>query len=168
MTDVDPVPTTAAEFVAAMRVLKTAAHVGFRTLEKRAAAAGDVLPRSTLVAVLSRDTLPREEVVSAFVRACGLGEDAVAKWLALWRHIAGGTPTLAASASLPLSEPPAARPAPVDPGLHGSGWLDLVPPAIRRGSWPLRLTALLLMALVAVITVAAVVGAVRDWTQSAP
>lgn len=171
MTDVDSEraePRDPAEFVAAMRALKAAAQVGFRTLEKRAEAVGDVLPKSTLVAVLSRDTLPRAEVVAAFVRACGLGEDAVERWLAARRRIAAGAAP--AGLGLPVDLPPAAPPDPVAPvaeaEVHpaGDGWLeDLVPPAIRRGTWPLRVLSALLLGLVGVVTVAAVVGSVRDW-----
>lgn len=88
-----------------MRTLKAAARLGFRTLEQRAEAVGDVLPKSTLVAVLSRDTLPREEVVAAFVRACGLDEDAVGRWLAVRRRIAlGGRLD---GLVLPVAPPPA-------------------------------------------------------------
>jgi hypothetical protein len=173
VNDVDPervVPLGPAEFVAAMRDLKAAAHVGFRTLEKRAEAVGDVLPKSTLVAVLSRDTLPREEVVAAFVRACGLGEDAVERWLAVRRQITGGEPPH--GSGLPVELPPAPLPEPVAPVAVAEsqpaavGWLaDLVPPAIRQGSRPLRVVSALLLGLVGVITVAAVVGSVRDWVS---
>jgi hypothetical protein len=173
VTDVDPervVPRDPAEFVAAMRVLKAAAHLGFRTLEKRAQAAGDVLPRSTLVAVLSRDRLPREELVAAFVRACGLGEDAVERWLAVRRQVAAALPP--DGFGVPVDPPPVALPEPiapaavVEPQPAAGGWLlDLVPPAIRQGSWPLRVLSALLLGLVGIVTVAAVVGSVRDWAS---
>jgi hypothetical protein len=170
VTDVDPeraVPRDPAEFVAAMRTLKGSAHVGFRTLEQRAEAAGDVLPKSTLVAVLSRETLPREEVVAAFVRACGLDEDAVGRWLAVRRRIAlGGRPD---GPALPIEPPPAivsAPAAPIAPAVAraASPWLvEFVPPVIWRGSWATRIVAAILFGLVLLVTLAAVVGSIRDW-----
>ena len=158
-----------------MRALKAAAHVGFRTLEKRAEAAGDVLPKSTLIAVLSRDTLPREEVVAAFVRACGLGEEAVERWLTVRRGIARvGLPD---DLSVPVDPPPVVPP-PLEPPSGvlpaesvapstvsgGAAWLvDFVPPVIWRSSWAVRVIAAVLFALVVLVTLSAVVGAVRDW-----
>lgn len=151
-----------------MRALKTAAHVGFRTLETRAEAAGDVLPKSTLVAVLGRDTLPREEVVAAFVRACGLDEEAVERWLLVRRRIAGGgRPD---GLELPVDPPPPMPAEPVSPvaAPAAGGWLvDIVPPAIWRGSWALRLIAALLCGLVLLVTLAAVVESLRDWLTHA-
>jgi hypothetical protein len=172
VTDVDPeraVPRDPAEFVAAMRALKTASHAGFRTLEQRAEAVGDVLPKSTLVAVLGRETLPREEVVAAFVRACGLDEDAVDRWVAVRRGLADGGH--ADGLALPVDPPSAARvppPVPAEPPPVVSpvtaGWLvNFVPPAIWRGSLPLRLVAGLLFGLVLLVTLAAVIGSIRDW-----
>jgi hypothetical protein len=175
VTDVDPeraTPRDPAEFVAAMRALKAASRAGFRTLEQRAEAAGDVLPKSTLIAVLGRETLPREEVVAAFVRACGLGEEAVERWVAVRRDLAdGANPNgLALPVDLPppaaAPPPPAASPESVLPvGTPApDGWLlDFVPPAIWRGSWALRVAAGLLFALVLLVTLAAVIGSIRDW-----
>ncbi|MEU6033837.1 hypothetical protein ABZ801_00345 [Actinomadura sp. NPDC047616] len=86
-----PVPEhadTAAEFVGDMRRLKSWSGLTFRQLESRAAAMGDVLPRSTLVEALRRERLPREELLAAFVRACGGGPDTVAQWLTIRRRLA--------------------------------------------------------------------------------
>ena len=171
MTDVDPeraVPRDPAEFVAAMRALKAASRFGFRTLEQRAEAAGDVLPKSTLIAVLGRETLPREEVVAAFVRACGLGEEAVDRWLTVRRGLANGA--YADGLALPVDPPPPAPPAPVSPAPVAApapaGWLvDFVPPAIWRGSWTLRVSAAVLFGLVLLVTLAAVVVSIRDWVD---
>lgn len=171
MTDVDPeraVPRDPAEFVAAMRALKAASQMGFRTLEQRAEAAGDTLPKSTLVAVLSRGTLPREEVVSAFVRACGLDEDAVAHWVAVRQRLAFGGP--APDGPLPTEPPPAPEPPiavaqPTAPESPAPWFADLVPPAISHGSWALRIMSAFLLGLVALVTVAAVVGSIRDWSS---
>lgn len=81
-----------AEFVAAMRALKERAGLTYRQLEERAAEQGEVLPRSTLADVLRGRTLPRPELLTAFVRACGEGERA-AKWLAARDDLARGKVT---------------------------------------------------------------------------
>ncbi|GIF13976.1 ATP-binding protein [Actinoplanes teichomyceticus] len=73
---------TVAEFVAALKRLRAWSGMTLRQLEARAGAAGHVLPRSTAAAMLSRVTLPRRELVVAFVGACGLGESSVVEWLA--------------------------------------------------------------------------------------
>ncbi|WP_406066318.1 helix-turn-helix domain-containing protein [Micromonospora sp. NBC_00860] len=93
-----------AEFVELLRQLKDRSGLTYRQLEQRAAAAGDVLARSTAADILRRSTLPRPEVVAAFVRACG-AEDQVETWLRA-RH------RLAAGQFAPPS--PAADPPPVD------------------------------------------------------
>ena len=75
-----------------------------------------MLPRSSLTTALSRDSLPREPLVAAFVRACGADEDLVNVWLASRRRVA-------ASPAVP-AEPPRAAPlgaesvteAPTQPG----------------------------------------------------
>ncbi|WP_219519014.1 helix-turn-helix domain-containing protein [Nonomuraea ceibae] len=72
--------TDEAAFVAGLRALKTWSGLSFRQLERRAAAAGDTLPASTASGMLGRVRLPREEVLVAFVRACGLGEEDVRAW----------------------------------------------------------------------------------------
>ncbi|GAA1295833.1 hypothetical protein [Saccharothrix xinjiangensis] len=85
----DPAPArTPAEFVEALRRLKRWTGRGYRQLEKRANAAGHALPRSTLTVALSRDALPREDLVEAFVRACGCDDGETARWLAARRRIA--------------------------------------------------------------------------------
>ncbi|MFE7272894.1 helix-turn-helix domain-containing protein [Streptomyces sp. NPDC057623] len=78
-----------AEFTAAMRGLKERAGLTYRQLEERAAEHGEVLPRSTLADVLRGRTLPRPELLAAFVRACGDGERA-AQWLAARDDLARG------------------------------------------------------------------------------
>jgi tetratricopeptide (TPR) repeat protein len=89
---------TAAEFVDALRRLKNWAGVGFRRLEKAAAASGQVLPRSTITAALNRAALPREELVAALVRACGGDEEEVDRWVAARRRIAAEGPSPVPSA----------------------------------------------------------------------
>lgn len=73
--------TNGAEFVAAMRQLRQWAHLSYRQLERRAQDAGDALPRATLAGALSRQELPREELLAAFVRACGGDEATVEAWI---------------------------------------------------------------------------------------
>ncbi|MBC2905784.1 XRE family transcriptional regulator [Streptomyces sp. PSKA01] len=70
-----------AGFIASMQRLKERSGLTYRELEERAARSGDVLARSTLADVLRRTSLPRPEVLAAFVRACGDGER-VDAWLA--------------------------------------------------------------------------------------
>jgi hypothetical protein len=80
----------AAGFVAAMRTLRGRVELSFRVLERRAEQAGDVLPTSTMNAALSRDKLPRADLVAAFVRACGGDEPTVEAWLAARAALANG------------------------------------------------------------------------------
>ncbi|MFJ7334240.1 helix-turn-helix domain-containing protein [Streptomyces sp. NPDC101110] len=82
---------SAAEFVACLRRLKEQAGLTYRQLEANAEQQGDVLARSTAADVLRRDSLPRAEVVAAFVRACGRGEDA-SDWLAARNRLAAAGP----------------------------------------------------------------------------
>jgi hypothetical protein len=79
---------TAAEFVDALRRLKRWSGMGYRQLAKRAAVAGRALPRSTLTVALNRGTLPREDLVVAFVRTCGCDEEEVARWVSARRRVA--------------------------------------------------------------------------------
>ncbi|MFJ7072250.1 XRE family transcriptional regulator [Streptomyces sp. NPDC098781] len=71
----------AAGFIAAMKRLKARSGLTYRELEERAARRGDVLARSTLADILRRTSMPRPEVLAAFVRACGDGARLDA-WLA--------------------------------------------------------------------------------------
>ncbi|MGZ3145237.1 RICIN domain-containing protein [Lentzea chajnantorensis] len=82
--------TSAADFVAGLRRLRQWSGYTFRQLEGKAAAVGDVLPSSTTATALNRSSLPREQLVSAFVRACGLDDDAVRKWLDARQRLATG------------------------------------------------------------------------------
>ncbi|MEV3926765.1 helix-turn-helix domain-containing protein [Actinomadura coerulea] len=91
-----------AEFVAALRRLKAWSGLSYRQLERRAADAGRVLPYSTASTALGRKTLPREELLVAFVLACGLDDEEAASWVAVRKRIAVGQPVTA-------TEPRAAR-----------------------------------------------------------
>ncbi|MEV4758848.1 hypothetical protein AB0J86_27645 [Micromonospora sp. NPDC049559] len=79
---------SAAQFVAAMRALKEWSGFTYRQLQRRAEKAGGTLPHSTIAAVMSRSTLPREDLLRTFVQACGGDATVVAEWLAARKRIA--------------------------------------------------------------------------------
>ncbi|MFF0744039.1 helix-turn-helix domain-containing protein [Streptomyces sp. NPDC004111] len=81
---------TPAEYVARLQALKEWSGLTYRELTVRAEALGEVLPRSTVANMLSRATVPREELVAAFVRACGCGPAAVTEWLAVRKELTAG------------------------------------------------------------------------------
>jgi hypothetical protein len=106
-TSTPPSPAEAtdeAAFVAELRRLKTWSGRSFRQLERQATAAGDVLPASTAATMLGKNRLPREELLVAFVRACGLGEDDMRPWLATRALIADGR-SADATAVAPAASP---------------------------------------------------------------
>ncbi|GAA3046077.1 helix-turn-helix domain-containing protein [Streptomyces glomeratus] len=78
---------SARELVACMRQLKEWSGLTYRQLSARSERAGDVLPSSTLADTLTRSTMPRAEVLGAFVRACGCDRDEVAVWLSVRTRI---------------------------------------------------------------------------------
>src|SRR5699024_9623599 len=82
--------TTAPEFNARMRELRTWAGLTYRQVESRAAANGEVLPHSTVATALRRDTLPRRELLDVYVRACGGSSDDAARWQAHRDWLAAG------------------------------------------------------------------------------
>ncbi|MER6999084.1 helix-turn-helix transcriptional regulator [Streptomyces sp. NPDC000410] len=96
---------TPAEFVAVMRQLRQWADLSYRQLERRAEAAGDVLPRATLAGALGRHELPREELLSAFVRACGADDETVKSWMRARKRLAVGLPPSAVEESDGADEP---------------------------------------------------------------
>jgi ferric-dicitrate binding protein FerR (iron transport regulator) len=91
-----------------LRRLKAWSGLSFRQLQRRASAAGDVLPSSTASTMLGKNRLPRHEVLVAFVRACGLDEEQVRAWGDARAGIAGGT-AAAAPAPAPEAVPGRAR-----------------------------------------------------------
>jgi hypothetical protein len=93
----------AAGFIHLMRQLKERSGLTYRELEERAARSGDVLARSTLADILRRTSLPRADVLTAFVRACG-DERRVGAWLDARDRIAA-----AAAAAPAVSGPEAAE-----------------------------------------------------------
>ncbi|MFD3827170.1 RICIN domain-containing protein [Streptomyces sp. NPDC058625] len=90
-----------AGFVATMQRLKELSGLTYRELEERAALRGDVLARSTIADVLRRTSLPRPEVLAAFVHACGDGERLDA-WLATREKIAAAR---VGTGPIPTSDP---------------------------------------------------------------
>ncbi|MFI8827869.1 helix-turn-helix domain-containing protein [Streptomyces sp. NPDC053431] len=74
-----------AEFIARLQALKDWSGLTYRELSARAEALGDVLPRSTVANMLSRTTVPREELLGAFVRACGARTE---EWEAVRKELA--------------------------------------------------------------------------------
>lgn len=81
---------TRAEYLAALRTLRTWSGLTYRELEAKALTHADSLPASTIATTLGRTTLPRERFVDAFTRACGLAEQDVGAWLEARRRIATG------------------------------------------------------------------------------
>ncbi|SCL58879.1 hypothetical protein GA0070606_3008 [Micromonospora citrea] len=79
---------SAAEFVAQMRALRQWSGLTIRQVSRKAREAGDVLPHSTLNTALGRATLPREELVAAFVRACGGDQETVDGWITVRKRLA--------------------------------------------------------------------------------
>ncbi|MFF0559045.1 RICIN domain-containing protein [Streptomyces sp. NPDC020472] len=77
-----------AEFLACLQALKDWSGLTYRELSARAETHGDVLPRSTVANMLARPTLPREELLATFVRACGVEEAEAEHWRTVRRELA--------------------------------------------------------------------------------
>ncbi|MBB5873775.1 hypothetical protein F4553_007209 [Allocatelliglobosispora scoriae] len=91
--DLDPTGArTPAEFIDLLRRVRERSGLTYRAIEKITAAAGETLPASTLATLLGRETLPREELVSALLRACGASPDEVAAWVAARQRLAASRP----------------------------------------------------------------------------
>ncbi|GIE28414.1 hypothetical protein Ait01nite_014590 [Actinoplanes italicus] len=81
------------EFLAALKRLKDQSGHTFRQLETIAARNQDLLPRSTVADVLRRQTLPRADLVAAFVRACA-GQEHVEAWVQARNRLAEAGPPI--------------------------------------------------------------------------
>lgn len=106
-----------AEFLAMLRELKERRGLTYRQLEQRAAEQGEVLARSTLADVLSGRRLPRPEVLSVFVRACGESSERASAWLDARADVAARSRTAKtepAPADVTEPAPPQAAVAPED------------------------------------------------------
>ncbi|MCX5393272.1 helix-turn-helix transcriptional regulator [Streptomyces sp. NBC_00094] len=77
-----------AEFLARLQALKDWSGLTYRELSARAETHGEVLPRSTVANMLARATVPREELLTTFVRACGVGPSDLEEWQAVRRELA--------------------------------------------------------------------------------
>ncbi|MBP2584816.1 hypothetical protein J3A78_005294 [Streptomyces sp. PvR006] len=106
---------TPAEFLARLQALKDRSGLTYRELSSRAEARGDVLPRSTVANMLARATLPREELLTAFVRACGASPDELAEWRTVRTELAGRGAYGTAHADPDADPDPDVYPADVDP-----------------------------------------------------
>ncbi|MGW1060228.1 RICIN domain-containing protein [Micromonospora rubida] len=104
---------TTVEFLALLRELKDRSGHTYRELERRAAARGDVLPRSTTAAALRGHSPPRAELLEALVRACG-AEEHLQQWLRARDRLdaAGEQP----DQPVAPGNPPPGPPAPPDGG----------------------------------------------------
>ncbi|WP_327252254.1 helix-turn-helix transcriptional regulator [Streptomyces sp. NBC_01244] len=134
---------SATAFIALLRELKSRSGLTYRQLERRAADQGGVLARSTLADVLAGKKLPRPELLSDFVRACGDGARAD-EWLGAWSRIAAQPPTVPAVPAERTAAPSAESP---------------VLPGRRR-----RL--LVGLAVVGVLAAAAVVAGITGWPRT--
>ncbi|WP_030020082.1 helix-turn-helix domain-containing protein [Streptomyces monomycini] len=143
-----------AAFLAMLRELKECQGLTYRQLEQRAAEQGEVLARSTLADVLSGRRLPRPEVLSVFVRACGESSDRATAWLDARAEVA-------ARARAAKAEPAPAGPATTeqtaprgtvareDAGAPATGTAPRpLPPRNALGSSSARRTAILIAAAV--------------------
>ncbi|MER7005488.1 helix-turn-helix domain-containing protein [Dactylosporangium sp. NPDC000555] len=121
---------SAAEFVAQMRALRQWSGLTIRQVSKKAQEAGDVLPHSTLNTALGRATLPREELVAAFVRACGGDQSTVNGWITVRKRLAAATAGQPeAVATIETAGKAAANSSTDEPRVRPPwGLLDAVPP----------------------------------------
>ncbi|MFE9663945.1 RICIN domain-containing protein [Streptomyces sp. NPDC005955] len=78
---------SSAEFMALLRQLKEHSGLTYRQLEEKAAEHGHVLARSTLADALKRDSLPRPEMLAAYLHTCGRGAE-VGSWLRTRQRLA--------------------------------------------------------------------------------
>ncbi|MEU5977650.1 hypothetical protein [Streptomyces sp. NPDC047315] len=95
-----------ADLIRQLHRMKHEAGLTYREIAVRARESGDFLPSSTIAGALARDTLPREEVLVAFVRACTRDEEAVESWARARGAIA------ARAQSAPSPAPPSPVPPP--------------------------------------------------------
>ncbi|GAA1704555.1 XRE family transcriptional regulator [Streptomyces yatensis] len=172
MADADRAPDprraeNAREFIAALQALKDWSRLTYRELAARADAVGDVLPRSTIANMLGRATLPREELVAAFVRACGVGPAELTVWLAVRKELAtraaepGAGPLTEAAADATSGEPrePLGQGEPASPTGPSS---SRTPEAGARRSRTRLLTAALALTVAVAATAAVLVWRAHD------
>ncbi|MEV4631313.1 peptidoglycan-binding protein [Micromonospora sp. NPDC049523] len=175
-TDVASV-VTAGDYVALLRRIREESGLTYREIERRCAAAGHWLPRSTLANSLGRATLPREDLVVALLTACGRTPPEVRRWLAVRERIATAeaSPAAARDASSPARStdvaPAGGRTSvPSEPELPeavaGTGGRRRWQPRGRRAA--VLMTCVLLTALAAVFVVAVGPSANARRTETGP
>ncbi|WP_418959209.1 helix-turn-helix domain-containing protein [Streptomyces tritici] len=161
---------TPGEFLALLQELKEWSGLTYRELAARAEAVGEVLPRSTVANMLARVAgLPREELLAAFVRACGVPPGDRDAWLTVRKELAVGGMREPEPESRPGDEPASGLLAAGDDS-GGASWPAEAAPADGSAPVPaptgrsrVRRTAVGLVAVVAlVIAVVSVVTLVRD------
>jgi len=165
MTTAPPTPpdTDPAAFVAGLRRLKAWSGLSYRRLERAAAEAGHSLPYSTAASMLGRERLPREELVAAFVAACGVRGAEAEAWLDARTDIACGPPPAPTPVPVPVpvpvsadaTEPAVAAPVSV---LAVVAPLNTAPARTwpRRPRWTLVAAAALVTALLGGVTASGV------------
>lgn len=80
------------EFTNHMRRVKDRSGLTYRELEQRAQDRGEILARSTLSDVLRHQSLPRPDMLVAFLHACGVDDEReIAAWLETRSRIEDGT-----------------------------------------------------------------------------
>ncbi|MCX4819475.1 hypothetical protein OG883_06045 [Streptomyces sp. NBC_01142] len=149
------------EFIAQLQALKDWSGLTYRELTTRAEAVGDVLPRSTVANMLNRTTVPREELVAAFVRACGCGPGATDAWLRVRKELtrrerqSGEVPDFGAVEGAQE----AAGSGDVEPG---PGTEEPAPPEPPRRTWLTRAVRPAVVVLALAVAAVTVTLAVRD------
>jgi hypothetical protein len=73
---------SAADLVALLNEVRTEAGLSFRDISRRSRAAGFPLPATTVWDMLSKTSLPKVDILRAYLTACGVGAAEVEQWLA--------------------------------------------------------------------------------------
>ncbi|MEO3828543.1 hypothetical protein [Actinomadura sp. B10D3] len=116
---------SAAEFIALMRRLQRWSGLSLQELEARTAQAPVLIPGG-LAGILGGSTLPRREVVSAFVSACGCVPEVQAEWMRAYARVSSPSPRPSSRAPAkpvaapepPVPPPPEKRQAEEQPKRH--------------------------------------------------
>ncbi len=102
----------AAGFIALMRALQRWSGLSLAELEARMGSAPVLLPEG-LAGMLGGSKLPRREVVSAFISACGCVPEVQADWMRAYARISGTAP--APSPEAAFAPPPSQEAPPEEP-----------------------------------------------------
>ncbi|WP_424888928.1 helix-turn-helix domain-containing protein [Streptomyces sp. XH2] len=130
----------AGDFTDRMRRLKERSGLTYRELEQRAQARGEVLPRSTLSDVLQGRSLPRPELLVAFLHVCGVEDEReIGAWLEARSRAEGAPGSRRRLRSRPLTAAVAVIAAlllaaggwMLLPGDEGEAGTPTAPPAVR-------------------------------------